>query len=113
MQGLRGLNSTHSNMAELGFQSLTPDDATIDSSNCDGRAGREKFLRGMTEEESGESGIVFYEPWFNPDTAQPPNETPSNKSEMADSPGPPKQGAEEADLLSKSGETCPILPCLH
>lgn len=55
-------------MAELGFQSLTPDDATIDSSNCDGRAGREKFLRGMTEEESGESGIVFYEPWFNPDT---------------------------------------------
>ncbi|OCK98210.1 uncharacterized protein K441DRAFT_655180 [Cenococcum geophilum 1.58] len=87
-------------MAELGFQSLTPDDATIDSSNCDGRAGREKFLRGMTEEESGESDMdMFNAPLYSP--AQPPNETPSNKSEMADSPGPPKQGAEEADLLSK------------
>jgi hypothetical protein len=45
--------------------------------------------------------------------AQSLNEIPPNKSEMVDSPGPPKQGTEEADLLSKSGETCPILPCLH
>ena len=45
--------------------------------------------------------------------AQSLNEIPPNKSEMVDSPDPPKQGTEEADILSKSGGTCPILPCLH
>lgn len=87
-------------MAEHDFQSQTLDDATIDSSNRDGRAGREKFLRDMTDEESGESDMdMFNAPVYSP--AQSPNETPSNKSEMVDSPGPPKQGTEEADLLSK------------
>ena len=47
-------------MAEHGSQSM-------DSSNRDSRAGREKFLRDMTEEKSGKSGIVFYKSWSNPD----------------------------------------------
>ena len=47
-------------MAEHGSQSTN-------SSNRDGRAGRENFLRDVTEEESGKSGIVFYRLWSNPD----------------------------------------------
>lgn len=80
-------------MAEHGSQSM-------DSSNRDGQAGRENFLRDMTEEESGESGMdMFDAPVYS--LAQSLNEIPPNKSEMVDSPGPPKQGTEEADILSK------------